>query len=61
MKELNIITYNVNGIRAAVKNGFLDWLKPKNIDIICIQEIKVAYEDFDHRKRATAVWRFSLR
>ena len=49
MKELNIITYNVNGIRAAVKNGFLDWLKPKNIDVICIQEIKVAYEDFDHK------------
>lgn len=35
-----IITYNVNGIRAAIKNGFLPWLKAANPDIICLQEIK---------------------
>lgn len=37
---MKIITYNVNGIRAAVKKGFLDWLKSENPDIICIQETK---------------------
>jgi exodeoxyribonuclease III len=35
-----IITYNVNGIRAAVQKGFLDWLKVTDPDIICIQETK---------------------
>jgi len=35
-----IITYNVNGIRAAVKKGFLDWLEASAADIVCIQETK---------------------
>ena len=35
-----IVTYNVNGIRAAVRKGFLDWLKTSGTDIICIQETK---------------------
>jgi len=41
---MKIITYNVNGIRAAVKKGFLDWLKSENPDIICIQETKAQNE-----------------
>ena len=35
-----IITYNVNGIRAAMNKGFSDWLKAANPDILCLQEIK---------------------
>lgn len=35
-----IITYNVNGIRAAVRKGFIDWLKTVDADIVCIQETK---------------------
>ncbi|MGZ3865258.1 MAG: exodeoxyribonuclease III [Bacteroidia bacterium] len=35
-----VITYNVNGIRAAVSKGFLDWLKATDPDVICLQEIK---------------------
>jgi len=42
--KMKIISYNVNGIRAAIKNGFLDWLPQANPDIICLQEIK-ATED----------------
>jgi exodeoxyribonuclease-3 len=38
--KMKIITYNVNGIRAAVQKGFLDWLKQANPDIVCIQETK---------------------
>ena len=37
---MKIITYNVNGIRAALKNGWLEWLKTAAPDVICIQEIK---------------------
>ncbi len=37
---MKIITYNVNGIRAALKKGWLEWLKGENPDVICIQEIK---------------------
>lgn len=35
-----IITYNVNGIRAALTKDFLGWLKAANPDILCLQEIK---------------------
>lgn len=37
-----IITYNVNGIRAAVSKGFLEWLKAANPDVLCLQEIKAS-------------------
>ncbi len=45
MQTMRIITYNVNGIRAAVKKGFIDWLKTDPADIICLQEIKANKED----------------
>jgi exodeoxyribonuclease-3 len=35
-----IITYNVNGIRAATKKGFMEWLQAADPDIVCIQETK---------------------
>lgn len=37
---MKIISYNVNGIRAAMRKGFLDWLQQANPDVICIQETK---------------------
>ena len=42
-----IISYNVNGIRAALKKGFYNWLKEENPDIICIQETKAQPEQID--------------
>ena len=41
---MKIISWNVNGIRAAVKKGFLDFLKKEKPDILCCQEIKIAAE-----------------
>jgi exodeoxyribonuclease-3 len=41
---MKIISYNVNGIRAAISKGFIDWLQQANPDVICLQEIK-ANED----------------
>ena len=36
--NMNIISWNVNGIRAIVKKDFLNWFNDANADIICIQE-----------------------
>ncbi|MDB5191095.1 MAG: xth [Segetibacter sp.] len=44
---MRIITYNVNGIRSAVKKGFYDWLKTDPADIICLQEVKAQKSDID--------------
>lgn len=37
---MRIITCNTNGIRAAAKKGFFDWLKEQDADVVCIQETK---------------------
>ena len=42
-----IISYNVNGIRAAINKGFIEWLKNTSPDIVCFQEIKANPEQFD--------------
>lgn len=44
---MKIISYNVNGIRAAINKGFIDWLKSANPDVICLQEIKAMKEQLD--------------
>ena len=44
---MRIISYNVNGIRAAIKKGFIDWLKTNPADVICLQEIKASEADID--------------
>jgi exodeoxyribonuclease-3 len=46
---MRIISYNVNGIRAAIKKGLLDWLKTDPADVICLQETKAVKGDVDHR------------
>lgn len=44
---MKIISYNVNGIRAALKKGFENWLKQENPDIVCIQELKAMADQIE--------------
>jgi len=44
---MKIFSYNVNGIRAAIRKGFLEWLKEYNPDVICLQEIKANTDQLD--------------
>lgn len=44
---MKIISYNVNGIRAAMKKGFIQWLQAANPDVVCIQETKAMKEQVD--------------
>ncbi len=37
---IKIVSWNVNGIRAACKKGFLEWLRVESPDVLCLQEIK---------------------
>lgn len=37
---MRIMTFNCNGIRAAARKGFFDWLPSSNADIVCLQETK---------------------
>lgn len=44
---MKIISYNVNGIRAAVSKGLYEWLENESPDILCIQETKAQPEQID--------------
>jgi exodeoxyribonuclease-3 len=44
---LKLLSYNVNGIRAALGKGFASWLKATEADVICIQEIKALESQID--------------
>jgi len=41
---MRIVSWNVNGIRAVLKKGFLDWLGAENPEIVCLQETKARPE-----------------
>lgn len=44
---MKIVSYNVNGIRAALKKGFIEWLQSVNPDVVCLQEIKAQKDQLD--------------
>lgn len=44
---MRIISYNVNGIRAAVNKGLFQWLEKESPDILCLQEIKAVEDQID--------------
>ncbi len=44
---MKIISYNVNGIRAALKKDFVGWLRKEQPDVICLQETKANKEQVE--------------
>lgn len=46
---MRIISYNVNGIRAAINKGLIDWLKTDPADVICVQETKAEKDNVNHK------------
>ncbi len=44
---MRIVTLNANGIRAAARKGFFDWLPEQNADVVCIQETKAQRHQLD--------------
>ena len=46
-ERLRLLSWNVNGIRAVLKKGFLDFLAEEAPDVLCLQEIKARPEQVD--------------
>jgi len=44
---MKILTYNVNGIRAAVRKGLVDWLNATDADLVALQEVKATLAQID--------------
>ena len=51
---MRVISWNVNGLRAAHKKGFLDWFNGENPDIMCLQETKAHEEQLPEAIRSIA-------
>lgn len=47
---MRILSYNVNGIRAAMNKGLIEWLKTDPADIICFQETKAHKDNVNHKQ-----------
>ncbi|MBB65218.1 MAG: exodeoxyribonuclease III [Waddliaceae bacterium] len=45
----SVISWNVNGIRAVQKKGFIEWLRKEDPDFLCIQETKAQPDQLDSR------------
>lgn len=48
---MKIVSWNVNGLRSAAKNGFSDWLSSSQADIVCLQEVRANPNDLDFALR----------
>jgi exodeoxyribonuclease III len=44
---MKIISYNINGIRAAMNKNLIGWLSKTDADVVCFQEIKAQTDQFD--------------
>ncbi len=53
---MRIVSWNVNGLRACAKKGFLDWLEQSGADVVCLQEVRAFPEQLTEEVRAPAGW-----
>lgn len=57
---MKLVSWNVNGVRAAHRAGFLDWFEREGADIVCLQETKAQLEQLDqelhHPLRYHSYW-----
>jgi len=64
-KEISLYSWNVNGIRAIEKKGFLDWMHTEKPDVLCLQETKAEpaqlSEQLLHPEGYESYWNSAIR
>lgn len=53
---MKIASWNVNGIRASAKSGFVEWLESKPADIICLQEVRAEPDQIPDEIRSNSTY-----
>ncbi|MDX3309792.1 exodeoxyribonuclease III [Streptomyces sp. NPDC054884] len=53
---LTVTSVNVNGLRAAAKKGFVEWLADTSADVLCLQEVRAEPEQLPETVRAPEGW-----
>jgi len=54
---MKLLSWNVNGLRAAIRNGFKEFMEETDADIVCIQEIKATESDIPETIRTVSSFR----
>ena len=57
---MRIIGWNVNGLRACVKKGFMEFLEASEADVMCLQEVRALPEQLEAHVRAPEGWHASF-
>lgn len=55
-----VISWNVNGIRACVRKGFVDWLSSSHASIVGLQEVRALPDEIPAELRAQSSWHFHV-
>lgn len=61
---MKMLSWNVNGVRSALKKGLLEWMQASKADVICLQETKAHPGDVQHvewPKGYTAHWHSAVK
>ncbi|MFJ9207153.1 exodeoxyribonuclease III [Streptomyces sp. NPDC102264] len=53
---LTVTSVNVNGLRAAAKKGFVEWLAGTSADVICLQEVRAEPQQLPEEVRTPEGW-----
>ncbi|MEU1519898.1 exodeoxyribonuclease III [Streptomyces sp. NPDC005811] len=53
---LTVTSVNVNGLRAAAKKGFVEWLADTSADVLCLQEVRAEPKQLPDTVRAPEGW-----
>ncbi len=54
----NIMTFNMNGIRATTRKGFWDWFATQDVDVLCIQELKAKEAQIPEEAKPEGYFRY---
>lgn len=57
---MRLISWNVNGLRACAKKGFLTFLEASGADIVCLQEVRAFPEQLDEKLKSPAGWHIAF-
>lgn len=57
LKPRRVYSWNVNGLRACAKKGFLTWLEQSRGHLVCVQEVRARREQLEPSLRDPAGWR----
>ncbi len=55
-KTIRVVSWNVNGLRACARKGFLEWLAKSRAQIVGLQEVRASSEDLEPRLRRPVRW-----